>query len=326
MISNSNIYTTVSNNVNYLVYPLEAGEYCSKPISDFVQKNPQKVLSHTLVNQMLYLPVPGYMTLGEYIQGKFNKKSTLHIVGEIVGFARLLERYNLPSYSAIWSWEYIYVNPENDNLLFVLIPLDFRMEGVGEVENLLRIIMSYLQYDMTENCHYVAQVLSVLNSRKTTSEILETLDKMVIELSRDASMRQRRGNFSSEESGRNSLEFAKESWDNILNQEVASASEQRAPRPYLLRLKNNERIYILKEVFTLGKDSTVVDYAIRDNSAISRFHAKIVREQGVYYLQDNYSTNGTFVNGNPVKGNQKVLLMQGALVNLAGEKFQYCFD
>lgn len=48
--------------------------------------------------------------------------------------------------------------------------------------------------------------------------------------------------------------------------------------------------------FVIGKKKDSVDLVINDYSA-SRIHARITREEGIYYIEDLNSTNGTYKNG-----------------------------
>lgn len=48
--------------------------------------------------------------------------------------------------------------------------------------------------------------------------------------------------------------------------------------------------------FVIGKKKEEVDYALEDRSA-SRIHARILEEDGILYLEDLNSTNGTYKNG-----------------------------
>ncbi len=101
-------------------------------------------------------------------------------------------------------------------------------------------------------------------------------------------------------------------------------SEQPAePMPYLIRVKNNEKIYIDKPEFTIGKSATNADYTISDNTAVSRIHCIINRKNGVSYIKDNNSTNGTFLNGKDIKGEENVFLTNRAKLVLGDEEFIY---
>ena len=66
-----------------------------------------------------------------------------------------------------------------------------------------------------------------------------------------------------------------------------------APAPYFLRVKTGERISLDKAEFKIGHKARLVDYAITDNSAISRVHCVITKRNGVCFISDNKSTNGT---------------------------------
>jgi hypothetical protein len=104
---------------------------------------------------------------------------------------------------------------------------------------------------------------------------------------------------------------------------VEEVKKEAAPVPYLLRLKNNEKIYIDKQEFTFGKSTTKVDYTISDNPAVSRLHCTIVRKNGVSFIEDNNSTNGTFVNGKDIANEKNVFLTNNAKVILGDEEFVY---
>ena len=94
-------------------------------------------------------------------------------------------------------------------------------------------------------------------------------------------------------------------------------------KPYLLRIKNGEKIYVDKSIFRIGKEKSSVDYFIGDNPAISRNHASIICRAGVYYITDLNSTNHTFVNGEKLAGNVETKLDQGAKIRLANEEYEF---
>lgn len=105
---------------------------------------------------------------------------------------------------------------------------------------------------------------------------------------------------------------------------LSSAPQQVTFRPYLVRMKNNEKIYLDKPMFKMGKEKSYVDYFIGDNPAISRSHADfIVRDEKVYVIDRN-STNHTYVNGQMIQSNVEVALDQDAKVKLANEEFKIC--
>ena len=91
----------------------------------------------------------------------------------------------------------------------------------------------------------------------------------------------------------------------------------------LIRLSNNENIPITYSGFTIGKKRREVDYCIGDNTNISRNHAKFIVRDGVTYIADNKSTNGTFVNNSTVRPGDEIALSDGDMIMLADEKFRF---
>ena len=53
------------------------------------------------------------------------------------------------------------------------------------------------------------------------------------------------------------------------------------PVPYLLRIATNEKIYINKPEFSIGRSATKADYTVTDNSDVSRIHCIIERKNGI---------------------------------------------
>ena len=94
-------------------------------------------------------------------------------------------------------------------------------------------------------------------------------------------------------------------------------------QPYLLRIKNGERIPITGNIFRLGKEEKFVDYVIHDNEAISRSHANMISRNGQYFLQDNNSTNHSFLNGQQCVSNVELPLQDKASIRLGNEEFQF---
>ncbi len=107
----------------------------------------------------------------------------------------------------------------------------------------------------------------------------------------------------------------------VLTQNMRPGNEM--PVPYLLRLKNNERILLNKPVFRIGKEKSYVDYFISDNTAISRSHADIMKREDGYYVVDRNSTNHTYVNDRMIQSGEEVLLEDGTKVRLANEEFEF---
>ena len=95
------------------------------------------------------------------------------------------------------------------------------------------------------------------------------------------------------------------------------------PIPHIVRKKTGEVINITKPEFSIGKSKTKADYAIEDNSAISRVHCIIVQKDGVNYIKDNNSTNHTYLNGVELAPGKEQLLKNKTLIQMGDEEFTF---
>ena len=98
---------------------------------------------------------------------------------------------------------------------------------------------------------------------------------------------------------------------------------EEGPAPYFIRMRTGERINIDKAEFKIGRKASEVDYAISDNTDISRVHCVIVKDRGVCFISDNNSTNGTYINGQRLNEGEKRFLTNGVVVLLGNEEFVY---
>ena len=77
-----------------------------------------------------------------------------------------------------------------------------------------------------------------------------------------------------------------------------------------------------KDVCTIGKQKEEVDFVIEDNS-VSRIHARIYVEEGIRYLEDLNSTNGTYKNGLRLQPYEKRRLEEGDEIRIGRMLFVY---
>ena len=90
-------------------------------------------------------------------------------------------------------------------------------------------------------------------------------------------------------------------------------------RAHLIPLKGTGRpIQITRDVTLVGRQDSICDICIR-KSSISKMHCLIVRTDGLLFIRDLGSTNGTKVNGQRVV---RGALLPGDELAFAGEKFR----
>jgi pSer/pThr/pTyr-binding forkhead associated (FHA) protein len=85
--------------------------------------------------------------------------------------------------------------------------------------------------------------------------------------------------------------------------------------------KQGETVAVLGEEFVMGRDASC-EWPIEDIE-VSRRHARLILEKGVYSIEDLGSTNGTFVNGQRIRS--VLPLLPGATIRL-GENVLLFYD
>ena len=78
-----------------------------------------------------------------------------------------------------------------------------------------------------------------------------------------------------------------------------------------------------KDELKIGKSQLHADYTLAENPAISRVHCILRKENGVTFIEDNNSTNGTYVDGQRLVPGNKQFLKAGSIVKMGDEEFTF---
>ena len=103
---------------------------------------------------------------------------------------------------------------------------------------------------------------------------------------------------------------------------------ERQPRPEvnypkLTRRATGVTVNIDRPVFKIGKERDRVDFCVTENRTISRLHATIYTRNGSCFVEDNNSTNRTYINGTPVLPDREIKLKNGDVLKLSDEEFDF---
>lgn len=90
---------------------------------------------------------------------------------------------------------------------------------------------------------------------------------------------------------------------------------------YLMRMSDREKYFLEKDTYLIGSGSQA-DIVISNNPAVSRRHARLLRDGDQYKIKDENSTNGTKLNGRKLLAGEMILLKEGDRLQLANEIFQ----
>ena len=82
------------------------------------------------------------------------------------------------------------------------------------------------------------------------------------------------------------------------------------------KVRFNNRDITIKTIITIGRDPAC-DVVIENDPLVSRRHAIIEKDkQNNLFITDKGSTNGTYINKNPIPANKKVPIKKGDIVQI----------
>jgi len=101
--------------------------------------------------------------------------------------------------------------------------------------------------------------------------------------------------------------------------EIAKKLKTRVAR---VRFKN--RSVNINRTISIGRDEGN-DIVIKDDPLVSRRHALIEKEGDTYYVMDKGSTNGTYLNNNPIPRLERVKIKDGDVLTVGKTKLYFIF-
>lgn len=111
----------------------------------------------------------------------------------------------------------------------------------------------------------------------------------------------------------------------VLSQGTTVLIQQILQYIVLKRLGTGQTKKFTTDVITIGKDVSN-DFILGDNNAVSRKHAEIKFQNGVYYITDLNSTNHTYVDGQQVLPGQMIELYSGSMIKVANEDIVFTIE
>ncbi len=103
------------------------------------------------------------------------------------------------------------------------------------------------------------------------------------------------------------------------------ADEPAAPAKtaYLVRKSNNETYQITGAECKIGRDKGTNDYVVKNNKYIGHNHCHIINRNGEYFIIDDNSKNHTYVDNIMLVPNTGLKLVNGQIIKLANEEFEF---
>lgn len=238
--------------------------------------------------------ITGMRTLYEYMQennSSRGKEQLLKFLADMIATARSLEEYMLSADRLMLDPKEIYVNQSGDRVMIPYIPVKCdQPQNSRQCLEKIRDLCSVLIDGIPEE---TAPALKETESRAEEYGSTEGLDSLQKKAKESVGLKEN---------------------TKTLKKEITAC---------IVRKRTGEKVVINRNLFKLGKDAAYVDYCIKDNPAVSRNHADIVRKPDGYYLVDKGSLNHTFVNGKKLVDDEYRKLENGCLMQLADEVFEF---
>jgi len=282
--------TVTTDGETYRIYYIEEDQVDRLAIRMLVQNRIKGLFQEEYQNGGVRIRITGMNSLYEYVRRNNSprgKEQLLKFFADMTAAACSLEEYMLSADRLVLDPREIYVNHTGDRVLIPYIP-----------------VKSDILCDSRQCLEKIRELCRVL------IDGISQEPPLVLEAPEEAG------------SAEESHDPQEEEKENSKPAEDTKIVKKRV-HPYIIRKRTGEKIVINHRLFKLGKDASYVDYCIKDNPAVSRNHADIVRKPDGFYLVDRGSLNHTFVNGKKLAEDEYRKLENGCLMQLADEVFEF---
>lgn len=271
---------------------------------------------------------PANINLTDRLKKAVSKYDFFFMIEQIVIMVEDVYNNGLNVNSVRFNMDDVYINEMTKEMYFIYFPIVGGQESadiVGFIENIIYTMTPVINEDtnyISRFMYYVRSfhgfngnaiekyisreeraVVNVLKNKAVTMQ--QTMQQQIMQQAMQGSM-----------DGTTVL-----SDDGISVQQIQQMQPVNYHFASLTRQVTGEKIELGKPSFVLGKNPEKSDYAVAGNTNISRIHAVITTRNGRYYVMDQNSTNGTFINGRIIKAGQETEILPGDCLMLANEEF-----
>lgn len=291
----------------------------------------------------------GLVNMKEFLRiNEMSKRLFVVMMRNIAMVLKNIDNNKLSRDLISWNINTTYVNPESWNVYLMYIPLQPYEVG-GNLKTYLQEIVSSCNFTPMEDVEYVQKLVEEMNLGVTytvgkleeycdcISEqlVLGSATKDEVNICPGCSGKLMSGEkfcpFCGMKLIRQSQNDAEKQIDLDVSENdngVLSAYKGTANASHSIWLEDKERIgkiMISKFPFRIGKMEGVTDYRIHNN-LVSRKHADIIKENGMFYIVDLGSTNGTYLCGKRLQAGVKEHLADGNQIRFADAEYKVHID
>ena len=253
-------------------------------------------------SRVLQYKIPATLPLEQFLRKQLYKGEFLSILSNILNQLMYFEENKMPLNKILLNVHYMYIELSTLDIQLIYMPVNKKFPDTN-ITKFIQTFVSKVRYANMDCVESVEQILHYLDSKLMFN--LADFYHFILSLEAETILEDEK---LENESGDTSVLVKSEDYEN--------------PIPYLVRVKTNELIPLLKKEFLVGK-SPDADYQVIDNKRISRRHATFTVSNGECYVTDNNSTNHTFVNGKLLQPGIEIMLSNDDYIRLADEEFKY---
>lgn len=262
---------------------------------------------------------PANINLTDRLKKAISKYDFFFMIEQIVIMVEDVYNNGLNVNSVRFNMDDVYINEMTKEMYFIYFPIVGGQESadiVGFIENII--------YTMTpvinEDTNYISRFMYYVRSfhgfnGNAIEKYISREERAVVNVLKNKAVTMQQTMQGSMD-GTTVL-----SDDSISIQQIQQMQPVNYHFASLTRQVTGEKIELGKPSFVLGKNPEKSDYAVAGNTNISRVHAVITMRNGRYYVMDQNSTNGTFINGRIIKAGQETEILPGDCLMLANEEF-----
>lgn len=267
---------------------------------------------------------PANINLTDRLKKAVSKYDFFFMIEQIVIMVQDVYNNGLNVNSVRFNMDDVYINEMTKEMYFIYFPIVGGQESadiVGFIENIIYTMTPVINEDMNYISRFMYYVRSFHGFNGNAIEkyisreeraVVNVLKNKAVTMQQQIMQQVMQGSMD----GTTVL-----SDDGISVQQIQQMQPVNYHFASLTRQVTGEKIELGKPSFVLGKNPEKSDYAVADNTNISRVHAVITTRNGRYYVMDQNSTNGTFINGRIIKAGQETEILPGDCLMLANEEF-----
>ena len=259
-----------------------------------------------------------YLSFSTYLKTSLDKEAFFKIIRDVLETVKAFDKNHMNMGWLVFDMDFVFFNPVSRRLMFTFLPIQGYESGESIRDFFLK-LMDIASFSKQEGTEYVQAYLSILRSGLQLS--VYEMEKFVKEYYEQ-----------SEAGGERKIEcprcHAKLNGGlqkciycgKTIGIPMTGGTPKASKTVYLIRKITNERAYITKTPFVVGK-APECDYCISNNPAISRKHLEISNQNGTYLVRDVGSLNGTYINGTKLAAEVPYELQSGSVFMIANEEF-----